>query len=45
MSSKSLIPVDSLIDKILIVRNQKVMPDSDLAELHGVKTKRLNEQV
>lgn len=30
---------------IYIVRGQKVMIDSDLAELYGVETKRLNEQV
>lgn len=30
---------------ILIIRGQKVMIDSDLAEIFGVKTKRLNEQV
>ena len=30
---------------ILIIRGQKVMIDSDLAELFGVKTFRLNEQV
>lgn len=30
---------------ILIMRGQKVMLDSDLAELYGVTTKRLNEQV
>lgn len=30
---------------ILIIRRQKVMIDRDLAELFGVKTFRLNEQV
>lgn len=30
---------------ILVIRGQKVMIDSDLAELYGVPTKRLNEQV
>ena len=30
---------------ILIIRGHKVMIDSDLAELFGVKTFRLNEQV
>ncbi|MFC2079926.1 ORF6N domain-containing protein [Bacteroidota bacterium] len=30
---------------ILIIRGQKVMIDSDLAEIFGVRTKRLNEQV
>ena len=31
--------------RILLVRGQKVMLDSHLAELYGVTTKRLNEQV
>jgi predicted XRE-type DNA-binding protein len=30
---------------IYIIRDQKVLMDSDLAELYGVETKRLNEQV
>jgi len=37
---------DELIyTKILLIRNQKVMLDSDLAELYDVDTRRLNEQV
>ena len=32
-------------NKILVVRNQQVMIDRDIAELYGVETKRLNEQV
>lgn len=31
--------------KILSIRNQQVMIDRDLAELYGVETKRLNEQI
>ncbi len=31
--------------KILTIRGQQVMIDRDLAELYGVETKRLNEQV
>jgi hypothetical protein len=31
--------------KILILRNQKVILDTDLAELYGVPVKRLNEQL
>lgn len=34
-----------LIDKIVIIRGQKVMFDRDLAELYGVKPIRLREQV
>ena len=36
---------DIVVNKIYVIRNQKVMLDSDLAELYGVETKRLNEQV
>ena len=32
-------------DKILTIREQKVILDSDLAAVYGVTTKRLNEQV
>ena len=36
----------SKIEKMIyLIRGQKVMLDSDLAELYGVETKRLNEQV
>jgi len=34
-----------VMSKILHIRGKKVMIDSDLAELYGVTTKRLNEQV
>ena len=36
---------DKIDRAILIIRGQKVMIDSDLAELFGVKTFKLNEQV
>jgi hypothetical protein len=39
------IAVDALSDRIHLVRGQRVMLDSDLAELYGVTTKRFNEQV
>ncbi len=41
----SLIPLQRIERKILLIRGQKVLLDSDLAELYGVTTKRLNEQV
>jgi len=40
-----LIPVELIEKRILLIRNQKVMLDADLAEIYGVSTKRLNEQV
>jgi phage regulator Rha-like protein len=42
---KSLVPNELIASKILLIRDQKVMVDSDIAELYGVTTKRLNEQV
>lgn len=36
---------ETIMNKIYLIRDQKVMLDEDLAELYGVETKRLNEQV
>ena len=36
---------EKIIDEIYLVRRQKVMIDRDIAELYGVETKRLKEQV
>lgn len=38
-------PIERIESRILLIRGHKVMLDSDLAELYGVTTKRLNEQV
>jgi hypothetical protein len=40
-----LLPEERVLQLILKIRNQKVMLDSDLAEMYGVETKQLNEQV
>ena len=40
-----VIPVEQIASKIYLIRNVKVMLDRDLAELYGVETKRLKEQV
>ena len=45
MENKILAPQIKIEDKILVIRGQHVMIDRDLAELYGVETKRLNEQV
>ena len=37
--------VPDLQDRILTIRGERVILDSDLAEIYGVETKRLNEQV
>jgi len=44
-SIQAIVPVERIESRILLIRGQKVMLDSDLAELYGVSTKRLNEQV
>ena len=44
-AGKSIVPNEIIMSKILLIRNQKVMIDRDLAELYGTTTKRLNEQV
>lgn len=41
----SIIPVERVESRILTIRGQKVILDSDLAQLYTVTTKRLNEQV
>src|SRR2546429_6820090 len=40
-----LIPLEVIERRIYFIRTHKVMLDSDLAELYGVRTKRLNERV
>jgi len=40
-----LLPDERIMDKIFLIRDQKVMLDRDLAELFGVETKRLKEAV
>ena len=45
MSKEVLITPEYLENKIYIIKGQKVMLDSDLAEIYGYTTKRFNEQV
>jgi ORF6N domain len=45
MADDALIPVERIEKSILLIRGHNVMLDSDLADLYGVTTKRLNEQV
>ena len=42
---QSLIPTERIERSILLMRGQKVMQDSDLAELYGVETKVLLQAV
>lgn len=41
----AIIPIEKIDQAIIMIRGQKVMIDSDLAEIYGVKTKALNQQV
>ena len=38
MKVKSIVPTETIINKILIIRNQKVILDRDLSVLYGVET-------
>jgi hypothetical protein len=42
---KSIVSVEAIERKIFLIRGQKVMLDSDLAELYGVEVKQLKRQV
>jgi hypothetical protein len=44
-TTQAVLPVERIAQSILVIRDQKVMIDADLAALYGVATKRLNEQV
>lgn len=45
LKKKGVIPDEVVMNKIIVVRGQKIMIDRDLAELYGVTTKQLNQQV
>jgi len=40
-----MLPDEVVINKIYLIRGQKIMLDRDLAVMYGVETRRLNEQV
>lgn len=45
MSGTQLLPLEAITQRIVVLREQKVLIDADLAALYGVETRRLNEQV
>ncbi len=45
MAKELMLNDEKVISKIYLLRGQKVMLDRDLAEMYGVETRRLNEQV
>src|SRR6266481_6420997 len=44
-NKKLIASVEQIESRIFFIHGQRVMLDTDLAELYGVETKRLNEQV
>ncbi len=44
-TSEIIVPEEVVMNKMYLIRDEKVMLDSDLAELYQVETRRLNEQV
>jgi len=45
MKKTSLLPDELIINKIILLRDQKVLIDRDLADLYGVETRILNQAV
>jgi hypothetical protein len=45
MSKSIIITEESVINKIYLIRNKKVMIDRDLAEMYGIETRLLNQVV
>lgn len=45
LDNKKHTDITKIESSIIVVRNQRVILDNDLADLYGVQTKRLNEQV
>lgn len=45
MAVKSLIPTEKILHNILVIRNNKVILDRDLAILYGVETRSLKQAV
>jgi hypothetical protein len=45
MKEIQILPDETIINKIYIIREKKVMIDRDLAELYGVDTRVLNQAV
>lgn len=43
--SKAIVKVDTIQQRILLIRGEKVIIDADLAEVYGVTTKALNKAV
>lgn len=42
---QTLVAEQQILNRIYVIRGQKIMLDSDLAEMYGVETKQLKRQV
>lgn len=42
---QTLVAEQQILNRIYVIRGQKIMPDSHLAEMYGVKTKQLKRQL
>ena len=42
---QALVAEQKILNRIYVIRRQKIMLDEDLAEMYKVETRRLNEQV
>jgi hypothetical protein len=42
---QALVAEQKILNRIYVIRGQKVMIDEDLAQMYNVETRRLNEQV
>ena len=40
-----IVKLEKIEDKIIIIRNEQVLLDSDVAEIYEVETKRINDAV
>ena len=45
MKTNTLVPIETIEQKILLIRGEKVMLDRDIAQLYGVETRALNQAV
>ena len=44
-NSKILIPTERIANRIMLIREEKIMPDFHLAELYGIETRALKQAV
>jgi hypothetical protein len=45
VATTEIVPAERIQSRILVIRGQRVLLDTDLAAIYEVPTKRLNEQV